>query len=226
MSPVRQQPRRPRVDAQRNRDRLLAAAHAVFAEHGVSASVHEIVQRAGVGVGTLYRHFPTREALVAAIFDEHIDGLATVARDVLDAPADALVLRPFLEGSVAQRRQDPFLKELFVRYPPSEGRLADVRSEMRQLFEALLQRARAQGELRPDFTLADLAALFWSLGTVLDATEQAAPDAWRRHLGFVLDGLRPEAATPAPVPAMSDEQLAAAVRCLRATRSHQRSGAR
>ena len=111
-----------------------------------------------------------------------------------------------------------------MRYPPSEGRLADVRSEMRRLLEALLDRARAQAELRPDFTLADLAALFWSLGTVLDATEQAAPDAWRRHLGFVLDGLHPDAATPAPVPAMSDEQLAASMRCLQATRSQQRGG--
>jgi AcrR family transcriptional regulator len=226
VSPLLQEARRPRIDAQRNRDRLLAAAHAVFAEHGVSASVHEIVERAGVGVGTLYRHFPTREALVAAIFDEHIGGLAKVARDVLEARDGSPVLRPFLEGSVAQRRRDPFLKELFVRYPPSEGRLADVRSEMRQLLDALLERAHAQGELRPDFTLPDLAALFWSLGTVLDATEQAAPDAWRRHLGFVLDGLRPEAATPAPVPAMTDDQLAASMRCLRATRTSQRSGAR
>jgi AcrR family transcriptional regulator len=226
VSQTRQEPRRPRVDAQRNRDRLLVAAHAVFTEHGATASVHDIVKRAGVGVGTLYRHFPTREALVAAIFDQHIGGLVKVARGVLDAAPGSPVLRPFLEQSVELRRRDPFLKELFVRYPPSEGRLADVRSEMRRLLEALIDRARREGELRADFTLPDLAALFWSLGTVLDATEQAAPDAWRRHLGFVLDGLHPDAATPAPVPAMTGEQLAASMRHLQATRSSQRGGGR
>ena len=83
------------------------AAHAVFAEHGATASVHDIVKRAGVGVGTLYRHFPTREALVAAIFDEHIGGLVKLAQDVLDAAPGAPVLRPFLEQSVGSGGATP-----------------------------------------------------------------------------------------------------------------------
>jgi AcrR family transcriptional regulator len=212
-------PRLPRSDALRNRERLLCAAHEVFAEHGVDASVQDIVRRAGVGVGTLYRHFPTREDLVAAIFDEHIGELATVARETIAIDDGTARLRTFLERAIELRRRDPFLKQLFIRYPQNDPRLSDARAEIRELLEELLELARLESELRADFTVADLVTVFWSLGPVLDATEQVAPDAWRRHLGFVLDGLRPEAATAAVVPPMDTEQLDAATRSLRAART-------
>ncbi len=223
-------PARPRrSDAQRNRALLVSAARAVFAERGVEASVEEIVARAGVGTGTLYRHFPNREALVDALFAERageiVDAVAAAAAE--KEPARALAL--LVERMVALQLRDPLFKELFTTYPPDEDLVAGLRAEVGRLSEIVLSRARGAGVLRPDFTVADLALLFWSLGPILEATGEVAPRAWRRHVGFVLDGLVPAAASPAPVPPLRDDELAAAMRSLRAQRFHrgaaQRSGA-
>jgi hypothetical protein len=102
-----------------------------------------------------------------------------------------------------------------MRYPPGAGRLAGAREEMRRLFEQVLRRAREHGGLRHDFTLPDLALLFWSFAPVIDATAEVAPNAWRRHLHWVLDGLRAEAATAQGEPPLSDGELHAAMQALR-----------
>jgi AcrR family transcriptional regulator len=216
---------RRRSDARRNHARLVAAAREVFAEQGVDASVHAIVDRAGVGIGTLYRHFPTREALVEAIFAERIEEVAAGVGATLEIEDAALAFAAFLEQLVVLHRGDHVLKELLMRYPPSEERFGELRARLETMTEQLLERAHAQGAIRPDFGRADLAVLFWSLGPVLEATEEIAPEAWRRHLGFVLDGLRPESARPAGVPSLDAEQLAAAMRTLREHRFRRR-GAR
>jgi AcrR family transcriptional regulator len=217
--------RRRRSDAERNRARLVAAAREVFAEQGLDASVHEIVERAGVGMGTLYRHFPTREALVEAIFDERVDEIAAAVAGTLEIEDAALALATFLEQLVLMQRGDGVLKELIMRYPPSEERFGELRARMETMTEQLLERAHRQGAIRADFGPADLAVLFWSLGPVLEATEEVAPEAWRRHLGFVLDGLRPEAAHSTGVPPLDADQLASAMRTLREHR-FQRRGTR
>jgi hypothetical protein len=89
---------------------------------------------------------------------------------------------------------------------------------MRAQFDELIGRARDQGSLRPDFTVADLALLLWSFAPVIDATADTAPEVWRRHLHWLLDGLRAEAATPQTQPPLDDDQLSESMRCLRAQR--------
>jgi len=218
---VAQATRRPpgsRRDAQRNHALLVAAAREVFAEQGVDARLDEIASRAGVGTGTLYRHFPTREALVEAIVAERIGEFLALAQHALTEPDAWTALVRFLEATLELQSGDRVLKEIFVRYPPGEGQLAETREQMRQLFEEILARARAQGVLRADFTLPDLALILWSFAPVIDATKDAAPTAWRRHLHFILDGLRPGAATPQTEPSLADEQLADAMHCLRENR--------
>lgn len=206
--------RQRRRDALRNRARLVAAAGAVFEEDGIDASVDRITERAGLGTGTLYRHFPTREALVDALFEEHAEELVEAARRALAHDDAARGLHELFEGIVALQRRHRILRELVARQPPPAGLVGDVREGLTRLNEQLLGKARAQGVVRDDFTSADLTLLFWSLRPIVKATIEVAPEAWRRHLGFVLDGLRPAAATDAAAPPLSGDELARAARCL------------
>lgn len=207
-----------RSHARRNHELLVAAAREVFAEQGVEASLAEIARRAGVGIGTLYRHFSNREALVEAIFERRIGELVAVAEEALAEPDGWSAFVHFLERTLELQASDRVLKDVLMRYPPGEGRLASARDEMRQLFAQVLERAREQHKLRDDFTFSDLALLFWSFTTLIDATAEAAPDAWRRHLHLLLDGLRAEAATPQAEPPLSDEKLHASMQSLRKQR--------
>ncbi len=207
-----------RRHARRNHELLVVAAREVFAERGVEASLEEIARRAGVGIGTLYRHFATREALVEAIFEDRITELIAIARAAAAEPDGWQALVRFLEQMLELQASDRVLKDVLMRYPPGAGRLASAREEMRQLFEQVLERARGQGRLRDDFTISDLALLFWSFAPLIDATAEVAPNAWRRHLHWLLDGLRTEAATPQAEPPLGDEELHAAMQALREQR--------
>lgn len=207
-----------RRHARRNHELLVAAAREVFSEQGVAASLEEIARRAGVGIGTLYRHFATREALVEAIFDERINEFSAIARAAADEPDGWQALVRFLEQTLELQAGDRVLKDVLMRYPPGAGRLASARDEMRRLFEQLIERAREQGRLRADFVFPDLAVLFWSFAPLIEATSEVAPNAWRRHLQWLLDGLRAESATPQTEPPLSDEQLHAAMQSLQEQR--------
>jgi AcrR family transcriptional regulator len=215
-----------RRDARRNDELLVAAARELFSEHGVDVRFDEIARRAGLGTATLYRHFPTRAALVEAIFAERVDELLSLAAASLAQPDAWLGLVSFLEAIFELQGDDRVLREIFVRYPPGEGLLAETRLQMRAIFEQLLQRAHDEGALRTDFGVPDLAILLWSFAPVIDATAEAAPNAWRRHLHWLLDGLRPTAATPQGEPALDEEQLAAAMGRLREQRFHHHRAAR
>jgi AcrR family transcriptional regulator len=204
-----------RSDSRRNHELLVAAAREVFAERGVDASLEEIARRAGLGIGTLYRHFSSREALVEAIFEGRIGELVALG-EAAEAEPDAwqaVVL--VLEGTLELQAGDRVLKDVLMRYPPGEGRLASAREELRGVFERTLERAREQGTLRADFALSDLALALWSFGPLIDATAEVAPNAWRRHLHWLLDGLRARSATPQSEAPLSDEQLHAAMQALK-----------
>jgi AcrR family transcriptional regulator len=212
-----------RRHARRNHELLVESAREVFSEQGVEASLEEIARRAGVGIGTLYRHFATREALVEAIFERRIGELVAVAEEAAAEPDGWSGLVRFLERTLELQVGDRVLKDVLMRYPPGAGRLASAREELRELFEHLLERAREQGKLRADFTLPDLALLFWSFTPLIDATAEVAPNAWRRHLHLLLDGLRADAATPQAEPPLTDEKLHAAMQALREQRLGRRS---
>jgi AcrR family transcriptional regulator len=207
-----------RRHAQRNHELLVAAAHDVFAERGVEAPLEEVARRAGVGIGTLYRHFATREALIETLFERRIGELTALAEAAAAEPDGWQALVRFLEQTLELQASDRLLKDVLMRYPAAPSRVASARAEMRRLFEQVLERARDEGTLRADFTLADLALLFWSFTPLIDATAAAAPSAWRRHLHWLLDGLRRAAATPQAEPPLSDDALHAAMQALREQR--------
>jgi AcrR family transcriptional regulator len=212
-----------RRDAARNRAKLTAAGREVFAEHGPDASFEEVARRAGVGIGTLYRHFPSREALAEEIYAEHIEEVVSAA-EAAAAEEDAwsgLVF--FLEHMLDLQARNLPLRGLFFRLSGGP-RAAERRRLILPLLEQVVERGRAQGVLRDDLAVGDLSLALWSFTPVLEATAGVAPNVWRRHLRILLDGMRPEAATPQEVPPLAGRRLERAIDALR-ERYHRRRAA-
>ncbi|WP_042366047.1 TetR/AcrR family transcriptional regulator [Streptacidiphilus neutrinimicus] len=183
-------PGRPlRRDAAENRERLLRAAWEVFAEVGQDAGVEEIAHRAGVGMGTLYRRFPTKDALLTALSDEILDTVLQRARELAEAHADGKGLEQVLTyiGSVLASHHG-CLTRLWQAVPPT----ADTRrAELWSLLAGLLEEAQHGGEVRGDLTLSDVYLAVLSLRGIVDDTAGRAPEVWRRHLCVILAGFRP-----------------------------------
>jgi AcrR family transcriptional regulator len=203
-----------RSDAARNRERVMQAARELFAERGLDVTMDEIARHAGVGVGTAYRRFENREALVEALFDDRIADYVALAETALADPDPWNGLVAFLETSVAMQAADRGLKDLLLGQAHTLERMARVREQMLPRLEELIGRAHAAGVLRPDVGVLDLPLLSLMLGRVIDLGE---PDLWRRYLPLLLDGLRAGTAprSELPVPALDREQLDAALACLR-----------
>ncbi len=203
-----------RRDAVRNRALLVAAGREVFAEQGPEASLEEIARRAGVGIATLYRHFPSREALVEVIYEEHIGEVVALAEAATETEHGCGLAR-FLEQVLELQARNLPLRVVFLRHPAGVGRVAEQRRRIGPLLEKLVAHAREQGTVRDDLTLGDLSLAMWSFAPVLEATAGIAPDVWRRHLRLLLDGMRPEAATPQTVRPLAGRKLEAAGDALR-----------
>jgi AcrR family transcriptional regulator len=187
-----------RADAQRNRARILAAAEATLTEKGPSASTEEIAQRAGVAIGTVFRHFPTKEALVEAVFVGGLRELAERARQLCAAPEPGAAFIAFFSEAVGRSTA----KHAFAPQPGgadvmSRGPVAEAALELRTAMTDLLDRARRSGEIRPDVDIAAIVALL--IGGAR-AAEHANGDArlWATVLAVLVDGLRPPGRPAAP----------------------------
>jgi AcrR family transcriptional regulator len=182
--------RKPRADAARNRERILDAARAAFATRGTQASLDEIARSAGVGAGTLYRHFPTRDDLVQAVFVEGIETLQQHADELLDsdAPGDALAqwLRAQMVQGAACRGLGAEAMLAMLDRPESEP---PVCASMRSSGAALLARAQSAGDVRADVDIDDLMRMMQAIE--IAATESPDPASAQRLFDLVLDGLRP-----------------------------------
>ena len=200
-------PRGPRRDWARNREALLAAARRAFAEHGLAASLQQIAREAGVAIGTLYRHFPTRDDLMLAVFAGKLDVVARTGEQALtDADPWAGFTR-FVETLCALAAEDLGFNELTSIDRPAQGGATAIRSNIHQLWQRLLTRAQEAGVLRPDLVLGDMFVLLWSQSRIIEATYGVAPRAWRRHLYLMLDAYRAEGARPLPDPPLTSEQM-------------------
>ena len=186
-----------RSDARRNRERLVAAARELFAKQGSHVSVEEITQHAGVGMGTLYRHFPTKEELIDAVLEDAFAEMLALAEEAAAAKDAWAGFAGFLDRALELRVQNRSVKDLLAS-PEHGARHAEMRKRMRPVLWRMIERAQAEGTLRADFTLEDLSSVFWSVARVIEMTEGASRNSWRRFLAFLLDGLRASAATPLP----------------------------
>jgi AcrR family transcriptional regulator len=176
-----------RADARRNRERVLAAARTVFAEHGREAQMDDVARRAGVGVGTVYRHFPTKEALVQALALDLFEGLVRGAREALAItdPWEAFTHALWVGGELlsSDRAFTEIAAETEMPISP------ELQEQLNEVFNELIRRAQGAGRLRSDVVLDDLPMVMCGIGAAT-AKPHCCPDAWRRHLSIVIDGLR------------------------------------
>ncbi|WP_203236972.1 TetR/AcrR family transcriptional regulator [Nocardia panacis] len=179
-----------RADAARNRDKLLTAATAVFGERGLDAPLEHIARRAEVSIGTLYAHFPTREAFFDAIFPQRLAALDRIAEAALAEPDAWSGFVHFLEGLYALQAQDRGLNDaLAQRYPEAKG-VAEACGRGIVNAERIMERAKRSGRLRADYGLADLAALTSAISQIIRDSSGDEPGAWQRFLALYLGGLR------------------------------------
>jgi AcrR family transcriptional regulator len=176
-------PRRLRADAEANLERVIEAAEAMFDEHGPDVSIELVAQRASVGLGTIYRRFKNKEALVSELvrrlLAEAVDTAEAHLEDTdgrglfryLDEVGAVLARHP---GSVARMWSDPSTKDLVRR--------------SREAQAMLLKHAQQHGLVRPDLSAEDVAVALWSVHGVLDVTRGVRVDAWQRHLEIIIAG--------------------------------------
>lgn len=203
-----EQMRRPlRRDARERRDKLLTAAQREFAAYGVDASLEKIAREAGVAIGTLYRHFPTRIDLLMAAFEPRLQEFLDVAAKAMemDDPWEGFVR--YLDNLFGMQAGDRGFNDFLSRRFPGNAETERIHDEMCRQIEIVLTRAQEAGEVRADITQADIVNLIWSNGRIIDATSATAPTAWRRYLYLMLDAYRAERAHAIPDPPMTDEQL-------------------
>jgi AcrR family transcriptional regulator len=181
-----------RRDAQRNRERILAAAREVFAERGVGATLDDIAARAGVGVGTVYRRYPNKDALIDELCEEWIDDLAAFAEQALSSHDPWLAFVAFLERVEEASAANRALEHLIVGSPRGHERVARARERLAEPIEALVERAKQQGKLRADFDPGDVPVLHAMVAAAVRETHAISPDLWRRYFGLIVDGLASE----------------------------------
>ncbi len=176
-----------RADARRNRERVLKAARLVFAEHGREAQMDDVARRAGVGVGTVYRHFPTKEALVQALALDLFEGLVRGAREALqiEDPWEAFTHALWTGGNLLASDR-AFTEIASMAEMPITP---ELQTELNGIFLELVRRAQAAGQLREDIVLDDIPMVMCGIG-MATAKPHCCPEAWRRHLAIVIDGLR------------------------------------
>ncbi len=194
------EPRPLRRDAELNRERILQAAREVFAERGLDVTLHDIARHAGLGVGTVYRRFANRDELIDALFVENFDHLAGYARECLKLEDPWAAFVAYISEIIAMMATDRGLWTVMTT-AASKGRNFHVaRDRLEEVTTELIVAAQSAGELRADFRHNDLPVIHVILGSGADFLAAANPDAWRRYLGIVLDGLRNHRDAPTPLP--------------------------
>ena len=198
-----------RKDAERNRRRILDAARELFAEHGLGVTLNDVAHHAGVGVGTVYRRFPDKTALIESLFEESLQEIGDRLRAAVAEPDAWHGLVTFLEEQFDHHARDQGLRELVTATPDGMARVSRLRDELLPLTEALVARAQASGAMRDDVAPTDIAVLQVIMSSVIDATRDVDAEVWRRYLALLLRGLsaRPDELGSLPAPPLPDADI-------------------
>ena len=202
-----------RRDAKENRERILHAAKALFAERRLGVTLDDIGHHAGLGVATVYRRFPNKVALVEALFEQRVIELIDIARAALeftDAWEGFLFL---MNGILTLEAEDRGLREVILGSEYIQGRLSDLKAEVAPLIEELISKAQEQGDLRQDFSANDVPVLTAMAGAAQEYCGIIAPGIWKRYVAIVIDGLKAErsSCTTLPQEALDKDQLCQAM---------------
>jgi len=203
-----------RRDAERNRQRILKAASAVFNERGLDVSLDEIARHAGVGVGTVYRRFRTKEELIEALFLDRLDSVASIADEAYANPDAWRGLVSFMERMAELMEGDLGLRQMLMFATYGRDLVAVARQRNEPLVDRLVRRAQAAGQLRADIQQTDIPFIVFILTEAAHLAYAANPGIWRRYLTLILDGMQPARAgvTPLPAVAMRPEEMEKSMR--------------
>ena len=206
--------RRLRKDAERNRQKILAAAGEVFTERGLQATLDDVARQAGVGVGTVYRRFPDKEALVEALFTERLDTLVGYAEQGLAEPDPWTGLVFLLEHAATVIAGDRGLRQILMFATYGRDRVDQARQRLLPVVLKLVQRAQEAGQVRADLRPTDVPLIEFMLSMAAEYAGQVRPELWRRYLALILDALRPArtGTTALPEPALSPDEMVRAMR--------------
>jgi AcrR family transcriptional regulator len=217
MTPGTQHPDGPaaqplRSDAERNRERIAAAARKVFARDGLGASMASVAREAGVGIATMFRRFPTKEELVDAVFFDRMDAYANAVAVALDDPDPWNGFVGYIETACAMQAADSGFADVLTTTFPTAKALERRRNEAYKGMVELINRAKATGRLREDFDSSDLVLLHMANAGVVNATGDAAPDAWRRVVALLVQSFEAPARGPLPASPPHDDLYRAMLR--------------
>lgn len=184
-------PARPlRRDALRNRERIIDAAGEVFAVRGFAATLDDVAHHAGVGVGTVYRRFPTKEALIDAVFTERLEELVALAEQALATPSAWAGLTTFLRNLAGLHAANRGLRDAALCAGMEEQHFARAGERIRPLLEQLIDRAHREGTLRPDVNAEDLPIILAMVSELPLPGPAVRPVLYQRYLQLIIDGLR------------------------------------
>jgi AcrR family transcriptional regulator len=189
-----------RADAERNRERLLVAAREVFGERGLDVPLEDIARKAGVGVATLYRRFPSRADLISGAFGDKMSAYADAVAEALAEPDPWLAFSEYVETVCAMQASDRGFTDVLTRSFPTDRAFQAARDRAHAGFVNLIERAKDAGRLRADFVAEDLVLVLMANAGVVSAAGDAAPDAWRRVVAYFLEAFAVPNATPLPDP--------------------------
>jgi AcrR family transcriptional regulator len=204
--------RRLRADAARNRDAIVAVARDVFAEQGLEAPLEAIAARAGVGIATLYRRFPSREKLVAAALVDKVSAYTEAAEQAAASADPWDGFRGFVLRICELQAGDRGLSDLLCMTLSADEQVEQLRRTANERLEVLIGRAQAAGRLRPDFAAEDLVLLLVGTAAVMGVTGIDAPQAWRRFVTLALDAFASTDPSPLPMPPTAAQMTRAMAR--------------
>lgn len=196
-----------RADAERNRLHILQAAAEAFADGGLDVPVAEIARRAGVGPGTLFRRFPTKDDLVIAILEQRIQDICALLDAALAHPDPWTGFAECMDAAVTMQVRDRGMLESIGERFFGDPRVRALKEQINPKVEALLERAQKAGVVRRDIEHQDIPVLIQAAARAGCVMPSCEPELSRRYLAIMLDGLRPAAATPLPVCAPDIEDL-------------------
>jgi AcrR family transcriptional regulator len=177
-----------RRDAQRNRERILESAREVFAARGFAATLDDVAHHAGVGIGTVYRRFPTKEELIEAVFTDRLEDLVTLAEEALSAESPWEGLTGFLRTSARWHAADRGLRDAALSM--DEEHFKKAGEQIVPLLEQLMDRAHTEGTLRPDAGFHDFPIIMAMVTEMAQHSADCRPGLYERYLELVIDGLR------------------------------------
>jgi AcrR family transcriptional regulator len=189
-----------RADARRNRELVIEAARERFSELGLDCQMEDVARTAGVGVGTVYRHFPNKEALIDALIDDRFDRITEKAAEALEQDDPWQAFCELMRWSAQYQAQDRALSELLSQRPAS-GRRSAAKAGLLETTDKLIRKAQRSGQMRKDIVVGDVPTILCGLGGVLGAHEESMPALnWERFLAIMLEGLRAPGAAKLPKP--------------------------